>query len=185
LNNPSFDAFLKELNPEMVLFDRFFMEEQFGWRVTQACPQALRILDTEDLHFLRNAREKALKNRTKPDFNMEATFREIAAMYRCDLSLVISKKEIELLISHFHFPEQLLLYLPFMIDEINEKEINKLPKFKDRNGFMFIGNFKHLPNVDSVTYLTKELFPEIRKQLKDAELNIYGAYASNKVKGLH
>src|SRR5690606_13486178 len=59
LNNPSFDLFLKKLNPGMVLFDRFFMEEQFGWRVAEACPKALRILDTEDLHFLRNAREKA------------------------------------------------------------------------------------------------------------------------------
>lgn len=185
LNNPSFDAFLKKLNPEMVLFDRFFMEEQFGWRVAQACPKALRILDTEDLHFLRNAREKALKNHAEADFNTEAAFREIAAMYRCDLSIVISKKEIELLISHFHFPERLLLYLPFMIDEINETEINKLPKFKDRYGFLFIGNFKHLPNVDSATHLVNKLFPEIRKQLKDAELNIYGAYVSPKVKGLH
>src|SRR5690606_754950 len=106
-------------------------------------------------------------------------------MYRCDLSLIISKREIELLTSHFHFPKHLLLYLPFMIDEINETERNKLPKFKDRNAFMFIGNFKHLPNVDSVTYLVNKLFPEIRKQLKDAELNIYGAYASHKIKNLH
>lgn len=185
LNNPSFDVFLKKLNPEMVLFDRFFMEEQFGWRVAQACPQALRVLDTEDLHFLRNAREKALKNHEDPDFNTEATFREIAAMYRCDLSIIISKKEIELLVSYFHFPEHLLLYLPFMIDEIKVTEISKVPGFKGRNGFMFIGNFKHLPNVDSVTHLVSELFPEIRKQLKDAELNIYGAYASDKIKSLH
>ncbi len=185
LNNPSFDVFLKKLNPEMVLFDRFFMEEQFGWRVAQACPQALRVLDTEDLHFLRNAREEALKNKTEPDFNSETTFREIAAMYRCDLSLIISKNEIELLISHFHFPEQLLLYLPFMIDEINAAELSKLPKFKDRNGFIFIGNFKHLPNVDSVIHLVNELFPEIRKHLKNAELNIYGAYTSHKIKNLH
>src|SRR5690606_3187972 len=151
----------------------------------QVCPQSLRILDTEDLHFLRNAREEALKNKTEPDFNSETTFREIAAMYRCDLSLIISKNEIELLISHFHFPEQLLLYLPFMIDERNADELRKLPKFKDRNGFIFIGNFKHLPNVDSVIHLVNELFPEIRKHLKNAELNIYGAYTSHKIKNLH
>jgi hypothetical protein len=34
-----------------VLFDRFMMEEQFGWRVAENCPNALRILDTEDLHI--------------------------------------------------------------------------------------------------------------------------------------
>jgi hypothetical protein len=35
-----------------VLFDRFMMEEQFGWRVAENCPNALRILDTEDLHIV-------------------------------------------------------------------------------------------------------------------------------------
>ena len=33
LNNSSFDDFICELAPDIVLFDRFMMEEQFGWRV--------------------------------------------------------------------------------------------------------------------------------------------------------
>jgi hypothetical protein len=41
LNCSSFDAFVKELNPSVVLFDRFMMEEQFGWRVSENCPDAL------------------------------------------------------------------------------------------------------------------------------------------------
>jgi hypothetical protein len=59
LNHSSFDAFIKSLNPSIVLFDRFMTEEQFGWRVAEHCPDALRILDTEDLHCLRKARQKA------------------------------------------------------------------------------------------------------------------------------
>jgi hypothetical protein len=31
---------VKELNPAVVLFDRFMMEEQFGWRVSENCPDA-------------------------------------------------------------------------------------------------------------------------------------------------
>jgi hypothetical protein len=46
-----------------VLFDRFMMEEQFGWRVAEKCPNALRILDTEDLHCLRLARKSIKENR--------------------------------------------------------------------------------------------------------------------------
>ena len=42
LNNSSFDAFISELAPDIVLFDRFMMEEQFGWRVEKHCPNALR-----------------------------------------------------------------------------------------------------------------------------------------------
>jgi len=57
LNNKSFDNFIKDLQPDIVLFDRFMMEEQFGWRVAENCPDAFRILDTEDLHCLRKARQ--------------------------------------------------------------------------------------------------------------------------------
>ena len=51
LNDPSFDVFVSDLRPSIVLFDRFITEEQFGWRVAEFCPAALRVLDTEDLHF--------------------------------------------------------------------------------------------------------------------------------------
>ena len=62
LNHSSFDAFVKTLNPAIVLFDRFMTEEQFGWRVSEHCPSALKILDTEDLHFLRKGRQKAFNS---------------------------------------------------------------------------------------------------------------------------
>src|SRR5690606_21940569 len=50
LNHSSFDDFIKTLNPEAVVFDRYMTEEQFGWRVAECCPDSIRILDTEDLH---------------------------------------------------------------------------------------------------------------------------------------
>jgi len=61
LNCDSFDAFIAEYQPDMVVFDRFFTEEQFGWRVERVCPNALRILETSDLHSLREARGQLLK----------------------------------------------------------------------------------------------------------------------------
>ncbi len=61
LNCSSFDAYLGELKPDIVMFDRFMMEEQFGWRVDKYAPNALKILDTEDLQCLRGARHEAHK----------------------------------------------------------------------------------------------------------------------------
>ncbi len=61
------------------------LEEQFGWRVEQQCPNALRLLDTEDLHFLRLARQQAFKagrEVTLQDLHSEQAQREIAAIYR-------------------------------------------------------------------------------------------------------
>ena len=61
MNHPSFDDLLKRIQPNLVLFDRFMTEEQFGWRVDETCPNAIKILDTEDLHFLRKTRIEAYK----------------------------------------------------------------------------------------------------------------------------
>ena len=61
LNSSSFDDFVKELNPTIVLFDRFMVEEQFGWRVSESCSNALKVLNTEDLHSMRQARQLAVK----------------------------------------------------------------------------------------------------------------------------
>ena len=100
LNSTTFDTFIQELNPEIVLFDRFVTEEQFGWRVYENCPNALRILDTEDLHCLRLTRQNAVKKNL--DFcpsdllTYEIAKREIASILRCDLSLIISEFDMQI-----------------------------------------------------------------------------------------
>ena len=119
LNCSSFDDFAAELNPDVVLFDRFMMEEQFGWRVEKQCPDALRMLDTEDLHFLRQARHAAYKQKrelTVDDLHSDMAKREVAAILRCDLTLIISQMEYELLQSDFGVSPNLLLQLPFMLE---------------------------------------------------------------------
>ena len=187
LNSTSFDTFIAGLNPDVVLFDRFMMEEQFGWRVAETCPNTLRILDTEDLHFLRKGRQQAFKDKKQFDdgylFN-ETAKREIASIYRCDLSLIISEAEIEILKQRFKLDEALLHYLPFMIDTVSSEAINNLPNFEARNHFITIGNFIHEPNYNSVLYLKESIWPLIRKQLPKAEMHIYGSYASQKVNQL-
>jgi len=186
LNNSNFDDFIIDLNPSIVLFDRYITEEQFGWRVAEQCPNALKILDTEDLHFLRKARQVTVKsgiNVNKADLFTETAKREIASMYRCDLSLIISEVELEILQNTFKIDGSILHYLPFLVENGSEK--NSLPKFEERNHFITIGNLLHPPNVDSVLFLKKEIWPEIRKQFPNAELHIYGAYASQQILELH
>ncbi len=186
LNCSSFDTFVKELAPSIVIYDRFMMEEQFGWRVEQQCPTALTILDTEDLHTLRYARHDAYKNAravNADDLTSDMAKREIAAIYRCDLTLMISNAEIELLTKHYQVPAQLLHHIPFMldIDRLNEER----PDYSERVDFISIGNFRHAPNWDAVRYLKESIWPLIRKQLPKAQLNVYGAYPPPKATQLH
>ena len=139
LNCDSFDVFVADYNPDIVLFDRFMMEEQFGWRVDKACPNAIKILDTEDLQCLRHARHQALKrNRELVDADLASDIakREIAAILRCDLSLIISPHEITLLTDYFKVDSALLHWLPFMV------QLDKLPEatlsFEQRQHFITI-----------------------------------------------
>tara|TARA_R110002049_G_scaffold3795_3_gene27497 strand:- start:31432 stop:32673 length:1242 start_codon:yes stop_codon:yes gene_type:complete len=188
LNHSSFDDFIKTLNPNIVLFDRFMMEEQFGWRVAEHCPNALRILDTEDLHGLRKGRQQAFKENapvgTSYLFNDTAK-REIASIYRSDLSLIISEIEMDILKNQFKVEASLLVYLPFMLEGISDATIDEFPKFEERNHFISIGNFLHEPNYNAVLFLKETIWPWIKKQLPKAELHIYGAYVSQKVNQLH
>ncbi|MGY2260728.1 glycosyltransferase [Pseudomonas sp. SDO55104_S430] len=202
LNDSSFDTFISELAPDVVLFDRFMMEEQFGWRVEKHCPNALRVLESSDLQSLRDARHQRLKQRLKasddandfselfaPALREEFEFmadtdlaqREIASIYRCDLNLMISEVEIDLLVEQFKVPRDLLHWCPLMVD---------LPKdppapFEDRAHFLHIGNFRHAPNWDAVLWLKTAIWPLIREKLPGAQLHIYGAYTPPKATALH
>ncbi len=185
LNCDSFDAFIQRLQPDMVLFDRFMLEEQFGWRVAQHCPDALRVIDTEDLHSLRQARHQAHKAGTPVEesaLNTPLSRREVAAIYRSDLSLIISAAEKQLLEDYYRVPPSQLLHCPFMLDT---QEITTPPGLNGREHFVSIGNFRHAPNWDAVLHLKQTLWPAIRKQLPRTKLHIYGAYPPPKATQLH
>ncbi len=187
LNCTSFDTFILALQPNIVLFDRFMMEEQFGWRVNKNCPQALRILDTEDLFCLRHARHQAYKQERVMNDNdllcSDLAKREVAAIFRSDLSLMISSVEVALLKRLFSVDSSLLHYCPFMLTSSQLDQKN--PNFSERQDFMTIGNFRHAPNWDAVLWLKQQIWPLIQKQLPKAKLNIYGAYPPPKAKALH
>ena len=188
LNHSSFDFFVKDLNPEVVLFDRFMTEEQFGWRITENCPDALRILDTEDLHFLRKTRQQSISSSSGSanDFDLnDIAKREIASIYRSDLSLIISEAELKILIDKFKIDCSLLLYLPFMLDLNENPEQKQHSSFSERTDFVSIGNFLHPPNSDVIFYLKNDIWPLIKSQLPQANLHVYGAYDTQAIRSMH
>lgn len=202
LNDDSFDRFVSELAPDVVLFDRFMMEEQFGWRVEKHCPDALRVLETSELQSLREARHVLLRRRltlgldpndfrelfatSGPDLYRQMaptdlTQRELAAIYRCDLSLMISDVEINLLVNGFGVPPDLLHWCPLML-----KVPSAAPRpFAERAHFISIGNLRHAPDWDAVLWMKHNLWPMIRRRLPDAQLHIYSTYAPPKATALH
>lgn len=187
LNDISFDELIQSINPTIVVFDRFMTEEQFGWRVAENAPHAVRILDTEDLHCLRKVREKKWRANEPFEFSdllsEDITKREIASILRSDISLIISSFELELLQQFFFIDASLLCYVPYLLD-LDSSEIPPTT-FQERKHFVSLGNFLHAPNLNSVVHLKKNLWSKIREQLPDAQLHIYGAYPTQQVLEFH
>lgn len=183
VNEESFDHFIAELKPDWVIFDRFTIEEQFGWRVKQVIPEALLILDLIDLHHLRHLRMTDAKVKTKLDSLTEQN-RELASMLRVDINLVISDFEYQYLLNEFNFPKHLLLLTPLGLDfRLLKNNYEYLPE--NREHFVFVGNYRHPPNHHAANLLAKEIWPKIKVQLpSNAQLHLYGAYAPKEIADL-
>ena len=181
LNDSSFDAWVQQLAPDLVLFDRFMTEEQFGWRVENACPDALRVVDTSDLHFLREARGQSLRTGHPPDLRNDIALREIASLLRSDLALVVSEYERDLLLAEFAFPPHLLAYWPLLADGL----LPNPPSFENRQHCLMIGSFLHEPNWDAARWCREQIWPLVRAQLPGAECHLYGSYPPPKPQSLH
>lgn len=193
-NDSRFDDFIRQLKPDYAVFDRFILEEQFGWRIKENSPETLRIVDTEDLHFLRRTRHAALKAGTHLDAIFDAdldflnddSLREIASIYRSDCTLILSQFEMNLLRERFGIPASLLRSFPFCYDPPAGSS-----DFEERKNFVMIGNFRHPPNVDATHWLRQELWPKIRQEFEKQtfqplpELHLYGAYPSREIMALH
>lgn len=161
------------------------VEEQFSFRVKEHCPEAMRVLDTIDIHSLRRLREKhvnagKLWHEAEPaDLNSVDALREMASIYRSDLSLITSDAEVKILTERYRIPQELLV--------LSRLFCSKPASFQDfsaRRDFVSIGNFNHAPNLDSFTVLQREIWPEIRKRFplgERPELHIYGAYPASRI----
>jgi glycosyltransferase involved in cell wall biosynthesis len=130
-----------------------------------------------------NLRDK--KSYDDPEEYDDITLRELASIYRSDLSLIISEEEMKLLTQTYQVPAHILHYLPFLISKDDLQEYPSCPSFSERIDFMTIGNWKHGPNKDSVHYLKKEIWPEVRKQLPKSQIHVYGAYGPGAKSDLH
>lgn len=182
LNSDSFDDFISKNHFDIVIYDRFMIEEQFGWRVGRQLPNAVRILNTEDLHSLRSAREICRKRNVPFSIQQmkreDITKREVASILRCDMTLMVSSFEIELLVGTFTIDRNLLFYLPlFFAKNSATPEIG----FSKRKDFIFIGNFYHRPNKDAVRFLKTSIWPQLKDSVPEASMQIYGAYPDSEV----
>ena len=130
-----------------------------------------------DLHFVREQKEYEItKDETKLASALQWKEMEYALFNQSDIVLTPSAKEKEILTADFpDKPIQVMpaFFYPSIADPIRD--------FENRNDLLFIGGFNHTPNVDAVVWFAEEVFPLIRKKLKQIQLIIVGSLAPEKV----
>ena len=185
---------LQKLQPTVVVFDRFISEEAFSFHVRTVVPSAMMVLDMQDCCFLREGRREACEaadraevaggdpileaSRFRPLATDVRVSRELGSIHRCDLALVCSRVEMDLL-EEMGVSTRKMVYAPFFVDALARRgQIS--PAFESRRrGFVTIGTMKHAPNRDGLDWLFHHVWPLVRKDLDGATVTVYGAHFSD------
>ncbi|QNP41275.1 glycosyltransferase [Lysobacter solisilvae (ex Woo and Kim 2020)] len=131
-------------------------------------PQAKVVFDTVDLHYLRERRGAEVDNNGALMRAAERTrARELEVIRRSDFTLVVSAAERELLATDA--PEAAVEIL----SNLHEVAGPGLP-FAHRHDLVFVGGFRHPPNVDAVHWFATSVFPLIRAELPEVRFHCIG-----------
>lgn len=132
-------------------------------------PRAKILLNTSDLHFLRDIREAELSgDKVRIEEAKKAKDWELDIIRRCDVGIVMSEVEREIL--RAEAPEADVRLLPLMFVDLDSQHA----PFSMRRDIIFIGGFPHQPNVDAALYFAREIFPLVRERLPHVVWHVVG-----------
>jgi hypothetical protein len=72
----------------------------------------------------------------------------------------------------------------FVVPNIHHQYQGKLPDFEQRNGLLFIGGYRHPPNVDAVIWMCREIMPLIWQKQPNIKITLLGSNPPTKIKNL-
>ena len=144
----------------------------------QFAPQARLVFDSIDLHYLRERRGAELANDAAALRAAEATrARELDVVASADVTLVVSAAERELLRADAPAATVELL------SNLHRVHGPGLP-FEQRRDLLFVGGFRHPPNVDAVRWFVDAVWPLLREQLPEVQLHCIGGHVPGEIAAL-
>jgi GT2 family glycosyltransferase len=165
---------IKSLKDEfdICLILRYDNYHRFSQIVREANRAIKIVYDTVDLHFVREEREaKTIAGKVDNHHIDSIRKAEIDAIHDADHSFVRSAYELKLLCNDHSLSAKKISILPIC------RPI-KIPakSFKERSNIVFIGGFKHSPNVDCIQYFLDHIFPLILSYEPSITLTIAGSH---------
>lgn len=132
-------------------------------------PDAVLVYDSVDLHAQRLASRLPLQGLDDTGLVALVGAVEQAAFSASNLTITVTPEEAAIVQSVV--PTANVAVVPFMYRVVAEA-----PGPDERTGILFLGGYRHAPNVDAALRLAKGVLPAIRSELPDATLTIAGSF---------
>jgi GT2 family glycosyltransferase/glycosyltransferase involved in cell wall biosynthesis len=163
---------------DAIVLSRHYVASHYVGLARLHAPRARLIFDTVDLHYLRERRAAELAGREDLARQAAATrTQELRLMRECDVTVVVSPAERELLAVDAPGARVEIL------SNVHEVYGCRRP-WAERRDLVFVGGFEHPPNADAVIWFVGEVFARIRAALPDVRFHIVGSKLTPAVQAL-
>jgi len=173
-----YENLFRERQHDYALIEFWHLAEHYLPLVRRLSPRTQVIIDTVDIHFLRQMREAELKE--SEEIRQKALYhkrRELAVYQKADRLWVVTPQDKEAI-------EDSVGGVPIDIVPNVHAQVTAVKEFDKTSDLLFVGNFSHPPNEDAVLYFWKDVFPLILKDLPDVRLYVVGNNPPDSVKAL-
>ena len=157
----SVEGFIEDHGAEfdVIVLSRYYVAARYIDTARKAAPRALLVLDTHDLHYLRTRRLAELENSKAIAQSAQAIQQqEMDCIRRMDVTWVVSPFEREVLAREV--PQATV-----MVQTNIHYPVEAPAPFAERAGIMFVGGYRHPPNVDAALFYCREIVPRLRERL--------------------
>ncbi len=161
---------LREHGPrfDVVMVSRHHVLRELLPLLRRAAPRARIVFDSVDLHFLRERRTALLAGDSALARAADTTrVLELEMVRDSDVTVVVSEDEAAVLAREAPGARVEVL------SNVHAVAGAGLP-FAQRRDIVFVGGFRHPPNVDAVRWFCEEVFPRVRAQLPGVRFHCIG-----------
>jgi glycosyltransferase involved in cell wall biosynthesis len=164
---------------ELVIASRHYVAEAVLPLVRAHAPQARLVFDTVDLHYLRERREAELAGHDPARLRAAERTRtaELALVRECDATLVVSPVEQALL------AEETPGARVEVVSNVH-RVAGPGRAFAERADLLFVGGYRHPPNVDAARWMVEDVLPRVLERLPGVRLHLVGSAAPPEVVAL-
>jgi O-antigen biosynthesis protein len=163
---------------DAIVFCRHYVASKYVGSVKSYAPRARVIFDTVDLHFVREIREAELRSNTAM---LKAAYvtreKELDVMANSDVTLVVSEFE-KVLLKEIAPASRVEI-----VSNIHALTPER-PGFAARQNILFVGGFRHPPNVDAIIWYANEVMPHLAQLLPAVVTNVVGSNMTDDIRAL-